>query len=98
EVIASVEIGEPCGRLSKSKSCQVNRAKQRNTQVAFAIQTSVGAKVFFAKNLDRNLVVCAKDITARGAYSGWKWHRCHRGCGRAAAHARNWVIRTDRFS
>jgi len=35
----------------------------------FAIQTSVSAQIFFAKNFDRDLVVCAEDITARGAYS-----------------------------
>src|SRR5437763_13779248 len=98
EVIASVEIGKPRGRLSECESGEMNRAKQRNTQIAFAIQTSIGAQIIFAKNFDRDLVVCAEDITARGAYPGRKCGRCRRWRGRAAAHARNWVGWPDRFS
>src|SRR5205814_1663344 len=58
----------------------------------------VGAHIFFAENFDRDLVVCAEDITARGAHSGWKRRRCRRRRGGAATHARNWIGRPDRFS
>ena len=43
--------------MREGESGEVNRAKQRNTQIAFAIQTPVSAQIFFAENFDGDLVV-----------------------------------------
>src|SRR5437016_3607817 len=73
EVIASVKFGDFGGGLGQRQSCEVDRSKQRQTQISLAVEAGACPLIFFAKNFHSNLVVRSQNVTSRYADGIARW-------------------------
>src|ERR1044072_2910899 len=87
EIIATIELGDLTRGLRQAESGEVNGTDQGQTQISFAVQSSVSAQVIFAENFDRYLIVRSQNVTRRSSQSCRSRSRRRTGVGRRGHRA-----------